>query len=1345
MSATTPFKLTDPNIALKSLQSSGNKIGTATVTNPATGITYYLVPSGNTAQWFGVEKGSTVAAPVNNPTTTPNLLKSGATTMSVINSAQTKYNTTAPVAAAPVAAVAPKTTVPTSTFRLPDPTTTLSAIMTKTTGAPADQVTDSATGVHYYLVPGSNGTAQWYGQARGAVDAVPVTNPTTAPVLNSNAAPIAVNNITRQQSTYYAQNPTAAAQATQAAAQATAQAAAQKAAADKAAADKAAADARAAAAAKAQAVADINKTYGITATTPAALAAAWQAQLNQAQTQDQLNKVIADANTTGVTINQGAIDRANTVIQQKQTTAAAKQQQVLNDTWTQKLSSATTVDQLNKIISDAQTAGATINPGTINQATTVVQQKQTAADKAAADAQAQTAAAALTAKQNDYINQLSTAKNAGQLTTDKLNTIVNEAQKAGVTFDANTLSTWGKYATTTDQTLAQQVAAAKTAADKAAVIAASQADFATKLGTPTGFTQTTGPGGQAFVSMITDPATGAGSWYQQVGNDFQRVGADGRPTGPVIPGSDFNQQLQAQRANYQTYTTQQADAAKQAKLATDVKTFESQLPQPGTAEYTNAVNNRFNTTGPNGQDYQPTPTGWVVSQLPPGQTAPTKSTQYVPVGATTGKAQSLADIQQTFDAQAAAQNAAAQAQRQQLIADQAKSREGMSMGDFGKLVLIMAGASMLMGSGILGSAVAGDVSTAAAGMAESGMSASEIAAELQSTMGINAAAANTAANTALGLQSGVIDAASLLPTGVTTDTIAAAAGTADPIAALNASAGWGASDIGYLQSIGASPDIIAAAGANNVALGLDPYGLNLLNAAETADLMSGINPNFVNFLTEEASGSAASEALGHGLTMGSSGLGMTAGTVPGLATMGGAGGLTIPAAGGGILSELGVFFPAAVALAALGGGLGAGAAAAGLAPGTVVEPPLQPLTPGTTPTVQPVTSVEAVPPAPPVEVAPTAPTVPVETVSAPVAPPAAPPAAELGGFRPGTVPGSSGLGLTAGTGVPAVAEMGGASGLTIPAAGGGILSQAGVTAAGAGGAALLGNLGSGVAAAGLPPGTIVEPVAPTPQPNLTDMGGGRGLNPAAPAEPGLTAGTGAPNIAEMGGAQGLTIPAAGGGTLTQAGVAAGAGSALTGGLGTASNAVATGLPSNTSVPSVADTGLGTPVVDRVPDWTNPNPTPDKTTWEAAKDLGSAVSEATGIGAGTAGLVAGAVLPGLITPPAKPKWAGWGPIDPLTLKHLTALEAPGVNPGYFTRATPFYNTQSPVQSEYYWGQHPYQSGAQFSQTQYNAVPAPVQPWGLQQMYTPTDINQYLAQLKADAAGTLAAPAAPARRV
>ena len=98
----------------------------------------------------------------------------------------------------------------------------------------------------------------------------------------------------------------------------------------------------------------------------------------------------------------------------------------------------------------------------------------------------------------------------------------------------------------------------------------------------------------------------------------------------------------------------------------------------------------------------------------------------------------------------------------------------------------------------------------------------------------------------------------------------------------------------------------------------------------------------------------------------------------------------------------------------------------------------------------------------------------------------------------------------------------------------------------------------------------------------------------------------------------------------------------------------------------------------------------------------------------------------VPPPIVPPdtWPGWSSIDPLAFKRLPDLRLPGLNPG-FINPQPFYQTTSPVQSRYNWSQQrPYQPGPVFDQALYNQVPAPAQPFGLQQMFTPTDLNQFL---------------------
>ena len=108
----------------------------------------------------------------------------------------------------------------------------------------------------------------------------------------------------------------------------------------------------------------------------------------------------------------------------------------------------------------------------------------------------------------------------------------------------------------------------------------------------------------------------------------------------------------------------------------------------------------------------------------------------------------------------------------------------------------------------------------------------------------------------------------------------------------------------------------------------------------------------------------------------------------------------------------------------------------------------------------------------------------------------------------------------------------------------------------------------------------------------------------------------------------------------------------------------------------------------------------------------------------------------VTPiiPEEPGGPTLQPFTPLPFATLPDLKLPGLNPGWIA-PQPYYQNTTPVQSQFYWGSRPYQPGPTFNQALYDQVPAPQQPWGLQRMYTPTDINQYLAQQR------VAGPVAP----
>ena len=167
-------------------------------------------------------------------------------------------------------------------------------------------------------------------------------------------------------------------------------------------------------------------------------------------------------------------------------------------------------------------------------------------------------------------------------------------------------------------------------------------------------------------------------------------------------------------------------------------------------------------------------------------------------------------------------------------------------------------------------------------------------------------------------------------------------------------------------------------------------------------------------------------------------------------------------------------------------------------------------------------------------------------------------------------------------------------------------------------------------------------------------------------------------------------------------------------------AVAPSVPDTT--PDNIDAGGGqnfgeVPVSDAVPSYVNPNPTPDMSLPDAIVDTAKAVGENFSADELAKLALGWTIVNGILTPPTAARGHAYGPIDPTTWGTAGQVNLPGLNPGMVTPPT-FYKNPSSVSGQYYWGQHPYQSGETFDANLYNQVPtAPVAPWGLQQMYNP----------------------------
>lgn len=101
--------------------------------------------------------------------------------------------------------------------------------------------------------------------------------------------------------------------------------------------------------------------------------------------------------------------------------------------------------------------------------------------------------------------------------------------------------------------------------------------------------------------------------------------------------------------------------------------------------------------------------------------------------------------------------------------------------------------------------------------------------------------------------------------------------------------------------------------------------------------------------------------------------------------------------------------------------------------------------------------------------------------------------------------------------------------------------------------------------------------------------------------------------------------------------------------------------------------------------------------------------------GVGAAVVDAVTPEVPTPPGS-LYEGqtFTPVAPGE-RWSRPLANPGLNPGWMMDAAnkPFYDTTSDVQSQFYWGKHPY-AATEADLANYNNIPeAPSQPWGLKQ--------------------------------
>ena len=1044
--------------------------------------------------------------------------------------------------------------------------------------------------------------------------------------------------------------------------------------------------------------------------------------------------------------------------------------------------------QLDATIAQARAAGVTLSPAFIQQA----QGKIDAAAKSAAQAQQ-------LALDRQFRTQLINANQGGNITQAQLDKITSDAKAAGAVLDTNVVKlasdSIARSAEAAQQAQVRDQQQAEKQATTAAATATKQADlealyknYEANLPDPALYPKGTTiyeTGGISYSLTPKNNATGEpGQWIRTDANSLNTNLTTGKTFGQTV----FNEQLKAvndtndkvaadQRAaavaeqKAQTAANAQEAALAQAKT---VQEFESKLPDPST------LPNGATRYGPGGaarNEYYLTPANVATGE--PGHWIKMDSNMNYTDMKTGENFGQTGYNKQITSIQAANETVYAE-QRRQAYQDQIDSNglSGFLHSDFGKLFLVAAVGSLLLP--LLGTAAAGagEIASTAASMAEAGASATEIASTLEAT-GVSAEVAATAAQGATGMASGAVDAAAILAdSSITPELLTAANATADPIAALNAGAGWTASDAAYLESIGASDALIETATMNNAAnFGVDATGTTPLTAEQTTQVLqdAGIDPTKVQ--PTSGTGTSALEAP------------------------------TTPAPNGVDVTNM--------TQEQLDQTLYQNNPYLETGPGTDYAGPVEP---GQTPRIA-LTNM-AVPDVP-VDVVPDA----VDPWSAGGTsnlPPVPEGASSISQVTPVEVGGTAGAvaptveaGTAAGTTSAVAPVIEAAPAYTPLTVGGEILTPAQVAGAAdaltvgslgpiaAGAAALLGIAGAGGASAvplttattvpagttvtapsgasvtvtqptTVPAGTTVtvpvttQPVVPPTQVTATQLPtvespvtapGGTGTQPVAtqPVAPTTTtvtttpttvpAGTTvtAPSGAETTVTTSTTVPAGTTVTIpTEVAVAGAAGAGAAGGgagtagagTGTVPGAVAppvttTPVTTTPTLPPVQvatptpvpprpvipppppPTTPGPPVVDATPTPVNNTAPPaDVVTEQAAVDRG--FDPATIAKWVAAGLIAKTLL----TPAAPATRKPYGPIPPTNWGTTGNLVNPGLNPGFMVNPPQFYNTTSPVQSQYNWGQHPYQPGATFDPLLYNNVAgATPTPWGLQQMYNP----------------------------
>jgi hypothetical protein len=314
---------------------------------------------------------------------------------------------------------------------------------------------------------------------------------------------------------------------------------------------------------------------------------------------DQIRQMISEAQTAGEwNLNDQVSQSFVNAAQKKIDDAAAQQNALAQAQWQQQISQAATPEQAQQLIDQARAAGQWNINDSVTQG--YVRQAQDRADAVAQNQQAfETARAAG--------GSFASLDLTSQVSASDLPFGVMQAYGA----DINRITDNGRIPMQmSDPTAPGYVSPGEMsrfyrAGDQSAAKLQESYEYAASLAAPTKFQNRFTPGGVEIQGVPDDPTTEAdeSGWYVQGPQGLQKVGADGQPTGPVIPDYDqFNQFAADTKVNIEAERLRQIAEQKalaDAVMAKDMAEFEASLPSA--AEF--RASGRGMLRAPDGSEY----------------------------------------------------------------------------------------------------------------------------------------------------------------------------------------------------------------------------------------------------------------------------------------------------------------------------------------------------------------------------------------------------------------------------------------------------------------------------------------------------------------------------------------------------------------------------------------------------------------------------------------------------------------------------------------------------------------------------------------------------------------------